>query len=52
MRRYDTRWQQDDYVYFKNGMIHLKENAPKELKKSYEHYKQQKREEFSKKKIK
>ena len=52
MHRYDTKWMNSEYCYFDGMGFKLKPNAPREIQESYEHYEQQKRERFGKKKDK
>lgn len=44
MFKFDVRWMYSDYCYYDEDEIpRLKENAPKEIIESYNHYKEQKR---------
>lgn len=44
MRKFDVYWKSNKEWYFYDGLVpKLKEDAPEEAKKSFEHYLQQKR---------
>ena len=44
MFKFDVLWMYSDYCYYDEDEIpRLRDNAPKEIKDSYEHYKEQKR---------
>lgn len=45
--KYDMRWKQGDYHYYENLIPKLKDDAPQWVVDSYNHYRQQLREEFS-----
>lgn len=45
MKKFDVYWKSNKDWYFYDGFVpKLKEDAPEEAKKSFEHYLQQKRE--------